>query len=67
MIKTGMRFSVQENGSFHVINNGEKVGVIRKNTTDTRWHIDTARNTRFGSFVNSAEARKHASNNHNIF
>lgn len=63
MIKVEMVFSVQENGSFHIINNGEKVGIIRKNGGAVGWHIDNDKgNTRFSSFDSSSDARKEAVN-----
>ncbi len=65
-IKTGMIFSVQENGSFHVINDGEKVGFIRKNVDKKGWHIDSG-DIRFGVFPSSSDARKHATGNPEIF
>lgn len=68
MIKTEMVFSVQENGSFHVINNGEKVGIIRKSAGSEGWHIDNNKSLqRISPFDAASEARKFAVNNHSIF
>ena len=68
MIKTEMVFSVQENGSFHVINNGEKVGIIRKSAGSEGWHIDNDKQaSRISPFYAASEARKFAVNNRNTF
>lgn len=71
MIKTDIVFSVQENGSFHVINNGDKVGIIRKTADAAGWHIDTlpydASSVRLSPFDTAADARKYATENRCTF
>ena len=68
MIKIEMIFSVQENGSFHVINNGEKVGIIRKSAGSEGWHIDNDKSAkRISPFYAASEARKYAIENRATF
>lgn len=71
MINTDIVFSVQDNGSFHVINNGQKVGIIRKSAGAAGWHVDTlpydGKSVRLSPFDTAADARRHVVENRSEF